>query len=48
MPCWQMRKRGRSSRTVVHVDEQNRIVKIGNDAAEPVPGSDQLRGDLAA
>jgi aspartate 1-decarboxylase len=34
--------------TVVHVDEQNRIVKIGNDAAEPVPGSDQLRGDLAA
>jgi aspartate 1-decarboxylase len=33
---------------VVHVDEQNRIVKIGNDAAEPVPGSSQLRGDLAA
>jgi aspartate 1-decarboxylase len=33
---------------VVHVDEKNRIVKIGNDAAEPVPGSDQLRGDLAA
>jgi aspartate 1-decarboxylase len=32
---------------VVHVDEQNRIVKIGNDAAEPVPGaSDQLRGDV--
>ena len=31
---------------VVHVDEQNRIVKLGNDAAEPVPGSDQLRGDL--
>ena len=34
--------------TVVHVDEQNRIMKIGNDAAEPVPGSDQIRGDLAA
>jgi aspartate 1-decarboxylase len=33
---------------VVHVDERNRVVKIGNDAAEPVPGSDQLRGDLAA
>jgi aspartate 1-decarboxylase len=33
---------------VVHVDEHNRVVKIGNDAAEPVPGSDQLRGDLLA
>jgi len=33
---------------VVHVDEQNRVVKIGNDAAEPVPGSAQLRGDLLA
>ena len=33
---------------VVHVDEQNRVVKIGNDPAEPVPGSDQIRGDLAA
>jgi len=31
---------------VVHVDAQNRIVKLGNDAAEPVPGSGQLRGDL--
>ena len=31
---------------VVHVDEHNRVVKIGNDAAEPVPGaSDQVRGD---
>jgi aspartate 1-decarboxylase len=30
---------------VVHVDEQNRVVKIGNDPAEPVPGSDQIRGD---
>ena len=33
---------------VVHVDEDNRIVKLGNDPAEPVPGSDQKRGDLAA
>jgi aspartate 1-decarboxylase len=34
---------------VVHVDDRNRVVKIGNDPAEPVPGaSDQVRGDLAA
>ena len=33
---------------VVHVDEQNRVVKLGNDPAEPVPGSTQLRGDLLA
>ena len=33
---------------IVHVDGHNRIVKIGNDAAEPVPGTDQLRGDLVA
>jgi aspartate 1-decarboxylase len=33
---------------VVHVDEQNRVVKIGNDPAEPVPGSDQKRGDFIA
>jgi aspartate 1-decarboxylase len=34
---------------IVHVDANNRIVKLGNDAAEPVPGaSDQKRGDLAA
>src|SRR3954447_25574097 len=33
---------------VVHVDEKNRVVKIGNDAAEPVPGSDQTRGDFIA
>ena len=31
---------------IVHVDEENRIVKLGNDPAEPVPGSDQVRGDL--
>ena len=33
---------------VVHVDERNRIVKLGNDAAEPVPGSEQVRGDALA
>ena len=33
---------------IVHVDEKNRIVKLGSDAAEPVPGSDQIRGDLVA
>ena len=32
----------------VHVDAKNRIVKLGNDPAEPVPGSEQLRGDLIA
>jgi len=30
---------------VVHVDGSNRVVKIGNDPAEPVPGTDQRRGD---
>jgi aspartate 1-decarboxylase len=31
---------------IVHVDEDNRIVAVGTDAAEPVPGStDQSRGD---
>lgn len=34
---------------VVHVDADNRVVKIGNDPVEPVPGSNQIRGDdLAA
>ena len=33
---------------VVHVDERNRIIKIGNDRAEPVPNSDQIRGDALA
>ena len=31
---------------VVHVDGQNRVVKVGNDPAEPVPGTDQKRGDV--
>jgi len=33
---------------VVHVDGKNQIVKLGNDAAEPVPGSNQIRGDLVS
>jgi aspartate 1-decarboxylase len=33
---------------VVHVDDQNRIVKLGDDPAEPVPGSGQIRGDALA
>jgi aspartate 1-decarboxylase len=33
---------------VVHVDEQNRVVKVANDPAEPVPGSVQKRGDFIA
>ena len=33
---------------VVHVNEKNQIVKLGNDAAEPVPGSSQIRGELLA
>ena len=36
---------GKLEPRVVHVDERNRVVKIGNDPAEPVPGSDQRRGD---
>jgi aspartate 1-decarboxylase len=33
---------------IVHVDDNNRIVKLGNDASEPVPGTDQIRGALVA
>ena len=33
---------------VVYVDDKNQSVKLGNDAAEPVPGSNQKRGDLIA
>ncbi len=29
---------------IVHVDGDNRIVALGNDPAEPVPGSDQIAG----
>ena len=33
---------------VVHVDDKNCIVKLGDDAAEPVPGTEQKRGDKLA
>ncbi|MFE9450787.1 aspartate 1-decarboxylase [Streptomyces sp. NPDC006739] len=32
---------------VVHVDRDNRIVALGADPSEPVPGSDQKRGTHA-
>jgi aspartate 1-decarboxylase len=31
---------------VVHVDRSNSIISLGDDPAEPVPGSEELRGDL--
>jgi aspartate 1-decarboxylase len=31
---------------VVHVDRDNRIIALGADPAEPVPGTDAVRGDL--
>ena len=34
--------------TVVHVDAANRVVKIGNDAAEPVPGAEDQARPIAA
>ena len=34
--------------TVVHVDSANRIVALGGDLSEPVPGSDTTRSPLAA
>jgi aspartate 1-decarboxylase len=33
---------------VVHVDRDNRIVALGADPSEPVPGSDQRRSPQAA
>jgi aspartate 1-decarboxylase len=32
---------------VVHVDGRNRIVRLGEDPSEPVPGGDTRRGPLA-
>jgi aspartate 1-decarboxylase len=32
---------------VVHVDARNRIVKLGSDGGEPVPGTDQKSGRSA-
>jgi aspartate 1-decarboxylase len=31
---------------VVHVDRDNRIVALGSDPAEPVPGAETTRGDM--
>jgi len=33
---------------VVHVDEQNRIVKLGNDPSEPVPGAEDQKRPISA
>ncbi|HSA51856.1 MAG TPA: aspartate 1-decarboxylase, partial [Yinghuangia sp.] len=33
---------------VVHVDTDNRIVHLGSDSSEPVPGSDQISGATVA
>jgi aspartate 1-decarboxylase len=33
---------------VVHVDEHNRVVKVGNDPAEPVPGAPGQKPSVAA
>ena len=33
---------------VVHVDEHNRVVKIGNDPAEPVPGDPDQKRSIEA
>ncbi|HEV7935846.1 MAG TPA: aspartate 1-decarboxylase [Actinomadura sp.] len=30
---------------VVHVDRANKVIRLGSDLAEPVPGTDMLRGD---
>jgi aspartate 1-decarboxylase len=32
---------------VVHVDDENRIVSLGNDAAEPVPGAEDQKRVVA-
>jgi aspartate 1-decarboxylase len=31
---------------VVHVDASNKIIDLGSDLAEPVPGATEVRGDL--
>ena len=36
------------ARALEPLDGKNRVVKIGNDPAEPVPGSGQIRGDAIA
>ncbi|MBW8484978.1 aspartate 1-decarboxylase [Actinomadura parmotrematis] len=32
--------------SVVHVDRDNKIISLGSDPAEPVPGAEGVRGDL--
>jgi aspartate 1-decarboxylase len=32
---------------IVHVDEHNRVVKLGNDASEPVPGAKDQKSPIA-
>lgn len=32
---------------IVHVDQGNRVIELGADPSEPVPGSDQLRSPQA-
>ena len=32
---------------VVHVDEHNRVVKLGNDGSEPVPGAKDQKSPIA-
>ena len=32
---------------VVHVDEHNRVVKLGNEASEPVPGAKDQKSPIA-
>ena len=32
---------------VVHVDEHNRVVKLGTDASEPVPGAKDQKSPIA-
>ncbi|GAA4896319.1 aspartate 1-decarboxylase [Streptomonospora salina] len=41
-------ERSRHEPRVVHVDSANRIVSLGSDPAEPVPGSDLVPGTALA
>ncbi|WP_017541150.1 MULTISPECIES: aspartate 1-decarboxylase [Nocardiopsis] len=40
-------ERGRHTPSIVHVDRENRIIELGGDPAEPVPGSEQISGRQA-
>nr|WP_246422000.1 aspartate 1-decarboxylase [Nocardiopsis mwathae] len=41
-------ERARHTPNVVHVDADNRIVRLGTDASEPVPGSPLVSGAVTA